>query len=286
MILNALLRVVRQTVRRLGLRAALNRFLNDNPGRRHVALSLFAARLVRPGCLFFFRELIGAGFPREYRLVGTSQKIVLRHRTSDVEILAEVFGWRLYEPPPEVLAALPREPLTVLDLGAHIGTFGLFARHRFPGCRVEAFEPDPANGEILETCRRANGAGEEWSFVSACAGAADGEVSFAVGQGAAGSIDSRSTHKVALVDVLPRIAAAHLVKLDIEGGEWPILQDPRFRQSPPHALAIEVHPRGAPGADYVAEAIRLIEAAGLQHRRISNAPVGAAMLWAWRPPSG
>jgi FkbM family methyltransferase len=232
---------------------------------------------------FFFREMLGTSARGAYALAETGGSIVIRHHTSDLEILAEVFGWRLYEPPPEVLAVLPRNCLTVLDLGAHIGMFGLFARYRFPGCRIEAFEPDPANREVLEACIQANSAGDEWTLVGACAGADNGEVSFALGQGAAGAIDTQSPHRVPIVDVLPRIAKAHLVKLDIEGGEWPILQDPRFRRSPPRAIVLEIHPRGAPAADYVAAAIRLLDTAGLQHRQIPQAPAGAAMLWAWCP---
>ena len=45
------------------------------------------------------------------------------------------------------------------------------------------------------------------------------------------------------------MAEADLVKIDIEGGEWPILTDPRFAQLPTPALVIEYHPAGCPGPD-------------------------------------
>jgi FkbM family methyltransferase len=35
--------------------------------------------------------------------------------------------------------------LTILDLGANCGAFSVWASHRFPGCRIHAYEPHPDN---------------------------------------------------------------------------------------------------------------------------------------------
>ena len=47
-----------------------------------------------------------------------------------------------------------------------------------------------------------------------------------------------------MADVLGQIAEADLVKMDIEGGEWGILADPRIARQ--RALVLEYHPRGLP----------------------------------------
>ena len=69
----------------------------------------------------------------------------------------------------------------------------------------------------------------------AAAGAHDGQVRFAAGMGAsshlaglAGADEAADTLAVECRDVLGMISTADLVKLDIEGGEWEILLDPRF----------------------------------------------------------
>ena len=67
----------------------------------------------------------------------------------------------------------------------------------------------------------ANGLGDRWRLVEAFAGAAAGTTSFAAGQHAV----SRAGEgiEVPVVDVLPELTAADLVKIDVEGAEWPIL---------------------------------------------------------------
>lgn len=42
-------------------------------------------------------------------------------------------------------------PPVVIDLGANSGAFSLWASHRWPGCEVWAYEPQPAVFEVLRT---------------------------------------------------------------------------------------------------------------------------------------
>ena len=67
---------------------------------------------------------------------------------------------------------------------------------------------------------------------------------------------------VEVVDVLPEVVAADFLKIDIEGGEWPILADRRFRDVRARALVMEYHRMGSPGEDAAAEASRLLRDAG------------------------
>ena len=82
--------------------------------------------------------------------------------------------------------------------------------------------------------------------------------------------------------MLPEIAAADLVKMDIEGGEWEILRDPRFAASPPRAIVLEYHPHpSAPDPRAAVEG--LLRDAGLTEQApIFHRADGHGMLWAWR----
>ena len=86
-------------------------------------------------------------------------------------------------------------------------------------------------------------------------------------------------------DVLALVGAADLVKMDIEGGEWTILGDARFRHAPPRALVLEYHPHLCPGDDTRAAAVAALTAANLHVQPVRHGRDGYGMLWAWRPAS-
>lgn len=44
----------------------------------------------------------------------------------------------------------PRQPPTILDLGANIGAFARWAAKRWPGCCIDCYEPHPGNFAMLE----------------------------------------------------------------------------------------------------------------------------------------
>jgi FkbM family methyltransferase len=245
---------------------------------------LLRGRCVRETTRFVVREGGGRHGLCLYTLRESGLRVALRHGTGDVVTLGEVFHERDYEPPAEVVAALG-EPASILDLGANVGLFGAFAAARWPAARIEAFEPDPVNANVCERTIAANGLAGRWTLTRTAAGNADGRIAFAAG------IDALS-HEVApgtpgaivvpIVDVLERIGAADLVKVDIEGGEWAIAGDPRFAAHPPAAIVLEYHPSGCPAADPHAAMRGLLAAAGLQVHDIWRRDDGHGMVWAWR----
>lgn len=245
------------------------------------------ARTVRPAWRFAGRELAGRRALAFYTAREGGLRVGVRHGTGDVVTLGEVFHERDYDPPEEVAAVLGRAP-RVLDLGANVGLFGAWALGRWPHADVAAYEPDPANAAVHARTIAANSLGERWRLTRAAAGAANATVAFASGEVALshvlqpGEDRTSQTIEVPLHDVLPEVSGADLVKLDIEGGEWAILGDPRFAAAPPRALAMEYHADQAPGGDPRAEALRLLAAAGLTVRDIRRHATGEGMLWAWR----
>jgi FkbM family methyltransferase len=240
------------------------------------------ARTVRPAWRFAARELARRPGLMLYRAPGAGGLLVgLRHGTGDVVTLGEVFHELDYVPPPAVAAVLPAAP-RVLDLGANVGLFGAYALGRWPEATVVAYEPDPANAAVHERVVAANGLQDRWRVERAAAGAADGTARFASGEIALSRLADDGDLEVRVVDVLDEIAAADLLKVDIEGGEWPILADPRFAARPPRVVAMEYHATGAPGPDPRAEAERLLHGAGFQTAAIRRHAQGDGMLWAWR----
>jgi FkbM family methyltransferase len=246
----------------------------------------FRSRLVRERARFTAAELSGFRGTGAYRLAGSGLAVHLRHGTSDLDILEEVFGMRLYAMPEEVREALAdARPLRAVDLGGHVGLFGLWLLGTEPDARVTVVEADPANAAVLRRTIAANGATGRWTLVEGVAAATGGQAAFRAGGFAESAIAAAAdADAVTLpaVDALELLARADLAKVDIEGGEWPILADPRLAATPLRALALEHHPRGAPALDHTAAAHRLLRDAGFQTRDIAAAPVGAGMLWAWR----
>jgi FkbM family methyltransferase len=247
---------------------ALARVLGTSPGEAWRALT-------RP---------LGGGIGR-HTLRGSGRRIHVRRGTPDIFTLYETHAAGLYEPPPEAALALARRGAAprVMDLGGNIGLFALFALGRWPGATVTSYEPDPANLEVLRRTAQAN-ADAGWHVVEAGAGCADGAMDFLTGHFAvsrAASPSDKGTVRVPVRDVLPGIASCDLMKMDIEGGEWPILADARLAQGGPAAVVMEYHSWGCPGPDPEAAARAALEAAGLRVGPALADGVGSGTLWAW-----
>jgi FkbM family methyltransferase len=244
--------------------------------------------LVRERGRFVVRQAARRRTVGRYRLAGSPVAVHLRHATDDVATLDQVVGLRHYEMPPPVLEALGelRRPLEIVDLGANIGLFGAEALTRWPDAHVVAFEPDPANAAILRRTVAANG-GLRWDLVAACAGVEEGAVAFAAGHFATSRIadgDTRGgpTVRVPVHDVFPWLEQADFVKIDIEGAEWPLLADARFRRLPARAVALEFHPYRCPDDPETLAAQSLRDAGYEVGEGEFDAAPGCGMVWGWK----
>jgi FkbM family methyltransferase len=245
-----------------------------------VATILRASPVHRMG-RFLARELWPPPGPECYRLRGSGDLVFVRHRTPDVAALGEVFYERQYEPPRRVadrLADRP-DPLQIVDLGANVGFFSVFAMQRFAGAQVTAVEPDAANMHLLERTMNANG--WRWKLVPAAATTADGEVRFAAGDFTSSRIDPAG-EVVPAVDAFPILKGADLAKIDIEGGEWEILADGRLAAASIVAIVVEYHPYLCPGPNPRSYATGCLLVAGYEVERGIEFGGGQGMLWAWR----
>jgi FkbM family methyltransferase len=243
-----------------------------------LVVAVLRASPVRHPVRFLAREARGRQVVQAYRLRGSGAVVHVRHGTPDVAALGEVFYERQYEPPTAVadfLDGLGRPP-AILDLGANVGYFTLFASLRFPGSRIVAFEPDRANADLMRRTLAANGL--DCELVEAAASTSDGEVPFTAGGFTLSRIESGG-EPVAAVDVLPRLADFDLAKVDIEGGEWALLEDARFSEFAPRALVLEFHTHLAPPD---ADAQGVLVTAGYSIERRLGFGEGHGLLWALR----
>jgi FkbM family methyltransferase len=251
---------------------------------RHAGSARKLGMLVRETARFAGADLLGLEGVRRYHLRASGLPVLLRHGTVDIWTFAELFDLRLYEPPAAVERQLraAAEPL-IVDLGANIGLFGVDMLARFPGARVVGYEPEAENAGIHRRLVEVAG-NPRWTLVEACAGPEAGTVAFLPGQetgsrmldhAGAGSVE------VPMQDVMPLLAEADLVKMDIEGGEWPILADDRF--SAVRAAVIEYHPHGCPGDDPRRTAHERLEAHGFEVAELFYEPDSrVGMVWATR----
>jgi FkbM family methyltransferase len=200
----------------------------------------------------------------------------LRHGGGDAAVYGEIFVRDAYAPP----WPLP-ERLRVLDLGGHVGYFARWALLHWNVESLVSVEPDAGNFELLERNRAAVD-DPRWTLVRAAAACSEGEVAFAGGRGAGSGLSAPGDDRVATIDALELLEGCDFAKLDIEGGEWPILRDRRFGDRAPAGLVVEYHAANGV-ADPATEARRLLEQAGYEVRAGHRDVESVGLLWARRP---
>jgi FkbM family methyltransferase len=236
------LEVSKQPRRRVALSEQLDvQFPAMNLTPKQVTRRLRETAAIRQPFIYGWRELVvRTDETNIYGIRGTSLRVALRHRTSDASNVHEVFVRRAFALPEAVKQILPTDrPLHAVDLGAYIGLFGIWLIDNYPDAHIVAVEPDPGNRATLERTVALNGRDDTWQVIGACAGTTSGTVKFQ----AMGSMDSKvgDGAPTPLVDVFPLMDGSDLVKIDVEGAEWPILSDPRLAEAP-RAMFLEYHP--------------------------------------------
>jgi len=201
----------------------------------------------------------------------------------DVISLWEIFCQRLYDMPPDLQRQLVGAEIQVIDFGGNVGYFALWVDINLPNATLVAFEADPGNALRYQESLNLLGR-NEWRLLHGFAGPSDGLVMFAVGEQAQGSktLDG-SGEEVPAIDVFPHLAKATIVKMDIEGGEWDILADPRFNFENLRALVLEYHRHLAPDPDTLGSMTDLLVSKGYRIIPINHdTESGFGMLWAIR----
>lgn len=175
---------------------------------------------------------------------------------------------------------------TVLDVGAHVGTFTVWAARRAPQARFIAVEPNPETYALLARNIRDNHLEERVTAVNAAVAGEVGRGTLELVEHSLGTRLARTAApgrvSVDTVTIESLLASSgmenvDMLKIDCEGMEYEV-----FGTMPPQQLsriglvACEYHPE--PGHD-VAELDALLERAGFHVQR-PQLPLG--VLWATR----
>jgi FkbM family methyltransferase len=283
--------------------------MNFRSSATRLARTFDAASNVRERVRFVGRELAGRPMTAVYQLRDAPALAAIRHPLFDMWVLDEIFRNHAYALPAKVEARLKELPLAprVLDLGGHVGLFGLWFRQTFPDAHITSYEPDPENVNVLRQNVRINRLDATWTVVEAAAATSEGTATF-ISDGPlsqfAGTPDAlRAEHAtleqifpflrgrrlltprevtVRTTDVMPALATCDFLKLDIQGGEWPLLTDPRFEQLRAVALVMELHPQASPIDEPLAWTTALLERLGFT-LDVMPAHAKERIIWAVRP---
>ncbi|WP_326690284.1 MULTISPECIES: FkbM family methyltransferase [unclassified Streptomyces] len=136
-------------------------------------------------------------------------------------------------------------PAVVLDGGSWLGLSVLRFRSLFPDALIRAFEPDPELFEVLTRNLERNGVGNVELHNVALADQ-EGELEFLATGNDAGSLRVRSP-RGRLTTVPARVPSAYvtaplsLLKLNVEGSEWDVIDELGDRLGLVDQLLIEYH---------------------------------------------
>jgi len=157
---------------------------------------------------------------------------------ADFHAVCEVFLERAYD-----LSAVNPSPTLIIDAGGHIGTFAVLAGLTFPSAHLVSFEPDPDNFRLL-TCNVArNGVRAEIQNVALAD--FDGHT-LLDGPSSMGRRIGAATGRVVPVRRLSELIELRsverlLLKVDVEGAEWSILDDCAAELPENTIIFIETH---------------------------------------------
>ena len=189
-----------------------------------------------------------------WRATGSSRAIRVRLKSDavisirpepadDLATAYEVFASGVYRPPRPV----PEKGIGyVVDLGANVGYSCIFLANRFPHAYIAAFEPHPAHAALARKNFGLNrGLAGRIELFERAAGVADG-LKYLTDAGVRSTIQvspETGSMPIAVVDILEvlRRAPCDLLKIDIEGSEYEILEDRRFHSSLARVIAVEWH---------------------------------------------
>jgi len=192
-------------------------------------------------------------------------RIILRGPpATDLNLAYEIFVAECYRIPPSLEVGLIRR---IVDVGGNVGFSTLYWIGRFPGARVLVFEPHPAYAAQIRQHIDLNRLGDRIELRVLAAGTSEGTLyltdaevfSTLVNEPGCDDFEGirrqhvqddgidmpvmRKRIPIRTVDFFASVGSEpiDILKIDIEGGEHAILNDPRFDVLPVRTVVMEWH---------------------------------------------
>lgn len=210
------------------------------------------------------------------------------------ELKKEIFSENCYYLDPlDGEAGLEKEDPVIIDLGAHIGMTTLYFKRLFPQARITAYEPIPANFELLKKNVEENQL-DKVKLVRAAVAPKSGQIILQepIGEDAwksgagiiPGGWKGAQTNKQIRIEAVGIREVINgrvdLLKMDIEGMEYEVIRNMGAKIRSIGRMIIEVHPR----KDHRAEEIKKILLQNGFEIKVcedkSNLGRGLAKIWA------
>ena len=230
-----------------GIRKNLNW---QEPQTRFAPISWFAGKIIKheDDTTLKLRKLgpVFVLYKRPYELLKTYKEI----------FVCEIYRF-------DTSSALP----VIIDCGANIGISSLYFKTIYPNATLIAFEPDDSLAEIFQKNMLQNGV-TNFTLHKAAVWTENGTISFNNKGSEASSIDvsgnsSSTVPTVKLASVLAEHPTIELLKIDIEGAEYPVIQDIAAELNRVKNMFIEYH--GLASETYKLDAIlHIVSEAGFK----------------------
>lgn len=199
--------------------------------------------------------------------------------TTDYDIAWQIYWRGDYESPRSL-----ENVRKVVDLGANVGYSCLYWCQRYPACRVTALEPHPVHVNIMQGNLAQNNVLDRVHVVAAAAGSSQRHSYLTDARTSSTVTDQASDFEISVVDIFqqPDVAGPiDILKIDIEGGEYELLSDPRFEELDVRTLVLEWHntPEYPDGKAWCLEKLQEF---GYETHIGNEDPPLAGLIWAFR----
>jgi len=154
--------------------------------------------------------------------------------SSDLETSYEIFRLRVYD-----TGLTPEGVRRIVDVGGNVGYSVLFWCSSYPYARVLTYEPHPVHCDLIRWHLQANDYSDRVTVLQAgasvknCTGTlVDDDIRSKIMKEGDSNPRNRPLLEVSAVDFFETVGIEpiDILKIDIEGGEYELLQDPRFDQ--------------------------------------------------------
>lgn len=193
-------------------------------------------------CRYLLWRATKSTIPVKVQLKSGEYLSLRQEPTTDLAIAYEIFVDKTYTCP-HLLE--PSSVHCIVDVGANVGFSLIFWLYQYPEAQILAYEPDPVHLEQIQRHLKFNQADKRVSLRPVAAGTEIGEM-YLTNEGAKSKLCSHAlenTIQVTIVDWFNELknCKIDLLKIDIEGGEYPLLSDPRFEQIKARTIVLEWH---------------------------------------------